>query len=451
MIGVVTNVADRPKGQKGSPVSNPPVREVVSVRDFRAIRRETERLAEPLSPEDQQIQSMPDVSPTKWHRAHVTWFFETFVLRPFLEGYEEFDEDHRHLYNSYYEAVGSRHPRHERGLISRPSCAEVTAYRQHVDAAMDRLLDELDSLDEDRDEIADLVLLGLHHEQQHQELLLGDIKHVLSKNPTHPKYHDRHREPGESNAIPDPYSWIEFGGGLVDIGFEGDGFHFDNEGPSHRVFLEPYQLSDRLITNGDWLQFMADDGYHEPRHWLSEGWAAATRHRWEAPLYWEPTNRGWHMHTLHGFVPVDPAEPVCHVSHFEADAFARWADARLPTEAEWEHASRDLEIRGNFADRGHYHPTPAEPATGGLRQMFGDVWQWTSSSYSAYPRYRPVEGAVGEYNGKFMSNQYVLRGGSCATPAGHLRRSYRNFFPSEARWVFTGLRLARDVAPTPTT
>lgn len=427
------------------------MRDTVTINDFQLIRDETERLAAPLSPEDQQIQSMADVSPTKWHRAHTTWFFETFLLRPHLDGYVEFDAEHRFLYNSYYEAVGDRHPRAQRGLISRPSAEQITAYRHHVDRGMQALLLEI-STDDVHDEVRELMLLGLHHEQQHQELLLGDIKHVLSVNPTNPCYHER-VEPAstEPERASDPVSWIDIAGGLVEIGHDRPDFHFDNEAPAHRQFLEPYRFADRLVTNGDWLQFMADGGYHEARHWLSEGWATATREGWEAPLYWEATNRGWHVHTLHGLVPVDPTEPVCHVSHFEADAFAQWAGARLPTETEWEHAARDLEIVGNFADSGLFHPRPAPPASGDLRQMFGDVWEWTSSSYSNYPGYRAADGAVGEYNGKFMSNQYVLRGGSCATPAGHVRHTYRNFFPSASRWMFGGLRLAADAGTTPRT
>lgn len=418
----------------------------MTIEDYQTIRDETEQLAAPLSAEDQQIQSMVDVSPTKWHRAHITWFFETFVLRPHLPDYLEFDPDHRYLYNSYYESIGERHPRAERGLISRPSADQIGAYRRHVDEAMAQLIEAGIA---DRADVADLVLLGLHHEQQHQELILSDIKHVLSKNPTQPTYHRAAIQPTRQAG---EIGWVDIEGGLVEIGHEGSGFHFDNEAPRHRVFLEPFRLADRPVTNGDWLDFMADDGYHEARHWLSEGWAHVNGEGWEAPLYWEPTRTGWQMFSLHGRVPIEPSEPVCHVSYFEADAYAQWAGARLATEAEWEHASRTVDIEGNFANRGLFHPcsTPDAP-TGTLRQMFGDVWEWTSSAYSPYPGYAAPDGSVGEYNGKFMSNKYVLRGGCCATPTGHVRRTYRNFFPPSSRWMFGGLRLAADSTTKNTT
>ena len=412
----------------------------VTVADFQAIRDETESLAAPLSPEDQQIQSMDDVSPTKWHRAHITWFFETFLLLPHLPGYEPYDEMFQFLYNSYYVSAGERHARDKRGLISRPSNDEVTAYRRHVDAAMHRLISDVAATDQD---VHDLIVLGLHHEQQHQELLLMDIKHVLSVNPIRPAYH----ELPELVATDTPaIQWHEFEGGLVEIGHAGDGFHFDNEAPRHQRFLEPFKMADRPVTNGDWLEFMAADGYHDPLNWLSAGWGAVTAEGWQAPMYWEPTENGWHMHTLHGFVPVAHDEPVCHISYFEADAYARWSGARLPTEAEWEHASAGLALDGNFADSGRFHPVPADSDSVGLRQMFGDVWEWTASSYDAYPGFRAAAGAVGEYNGKFMVNQYVLRGGCCATSAGHTRATYRNFFPTHSRWMFSGLRLAMDSA-----
>ncbi len=412
----------------------------MTVEDFQAIRDETEILAAPLSAEDQQVQSMPDVSPTKWHRAHITWFFETFLLLPHLPGYTTPDEQFGYLYNSYYEAIGDRHPRHERGLVSRPTAEEVGGYRAHVDAAMTRLIDEV--LPE-RPELEELVVLGLHHEQQHQELLLMDIKHVFSTNPLRPAYHPS--QPAATTPE-SPMEWVDFEGGLVHMGHEGGGFHFDNEAPRHQTFVAPFRLADRLVTCGDWLDFMADSGYHEPGWWLSEGWATITREGWEAPLYWETSATGWQVHTLHGVQPVDRSEPVCHVSYYEADAFARWAGGRLPTEAEWEHASTDLSPLGNLADAGSLHPQPAAPATGDgqPRQMFGDVWEWTSSSYAPYPGFRTAEGAVGEYNGKFMVNQYVLRGGCCATPAGHVRATYRNFFPTHSRWMFSGVRLASD-------
>lgn len=413
------------------------VHNAVSLASYQDVRDQTERLSETLSPEDQMIQSMADVSPTKWHRAHITWFFETFLLIPHLPGYEIFDSEFGYLYNSYYEAVGARHPRNERGLVSRPPLERIAAYRRHVDIAMGELID---TIIPDREHLADLVLLGLHHEQQHQELLLMDIKHVFSKNPLRPAYHD-HVPPTSEES---PSTFVPFAGGLVEVGHDGDEFHFDNEAPRHQTYLQPFQLADRLVTCGDWLQFMADDGYHDPSHWLSEGWATIVREGWEAPMYWEASATGWQVHTLHGLQPIDSAEPVVHISYYEADAYARWAGARLPTEAEWEHATHGMAIAGNLASQGAYHPEPAEPPDGTVRQLFGDVWEWTSSSYAAYPGFQPAEGAVGEYNGKFMVNQYVLRGGCCATPGGHVRSTYRNFFPTHSRWMFSGLRLAKN-------
>ena len=428
-------------------MSAPLTRSTVLLEDYQAIRDETEMLAAPLSPEDQQVQSMPDVSPTKWHRAHITWFFETFLLLPHLPGYRAFNDDFQFLYNSYYEAVGPRHARDERGLISRPSVSEVGEYRRHVDSAMAQLIADIVPKNQT---VGELVLLGLHHEQQHQELLLMDIKHVLSRNPTHPAYHTV--EPVSPDPI-GPVTWHDYDGGLINIGNDEDGFSFDNESPKHQAFVAPFRIADRLVTNGDWLDFMANDGYHEAGYWLSAGWATVNAQGWDSPMYWEPTERGWFMHTLHGFVPVDRNEPVCHVSYFEADAYARWAGARLPTESEWEHVASQLQgdstsdLDGNFAQSGRFHPAPAGPESQSIRQMFGDVWQWTSSSYSAYPGFAPAAGAVGEYNGKFMVNQYVLRGGCCATPYGHTRSTYRNFFPTHSRWMFAGLRLASNLPP----
>ena len=419
-------------------MTTPHVRDSVELSDYQAVRDDTERLAAPLSAEDQMIQSMPDVSPTKWHRAHITWFFETFLLVPNLPGYEVFDAEFGYFFNSYYETVGERQPRHERGFLSRPSNDQVTAYRTHVDEAMVELIDTVVG---DHEDLADLVRLGLHHEQQHQELLLMDIKHVLSKNAFRPTYHPR---PDVPSTPPGPHEWVGFEGGLVDIGHEGDDFHFDNEGPRHAVNVQPFELADRLVTCGDWMQFMADGGYHEPIHWLSEGWATITGENWDAPMYWEPSESGWVVQTLHGLQPVDPNEPVTHISYYEADAYARWAGARLPTEFEWEHASTGVELTGNLASSGLLHPLPVQSRSNGTpRQMIGDVWEWTSSSYAPYPGFETAPGAVGEYNGKFMVNQYVLRGGCCATPPGHIRATYRNFFPAHSRWVFSGLRLAR--------
>ena len=400
---------------------------------YRQVRATTERLAAPLSPEDQTVQSMPDVSPTKWHRAHTSWFFETFLLQPHEAAYRPFHPVYAYLFNSYYEGLGARHPRPSRGVVSRPGVAEVAEYRRHVDDGMEHLLAR--SL---ADETAEIIDLGLHHEQQHQELLLMDIKHVLSCNPLQPAYAT------VTVAAPQraqPIGWIEHDGGLVDIGHAGGGFGFDNEFPRHATRVEPYSIGDRLVTCGEWEAFVADGGYERPELWLSEGWAFVQSEGWQAPLYWFKVVDDWWIFTLGGPQLLDRAEPVCHVSYYEADAYARWAGARLPTEAEWEAIAASRAPEGNFLDPTALHPRP----TAGAPSLYGDVWQWTSSSYSPYPRFRPAAGAVGEYNGKFMVNQYVLRGGSCVTPADHIRATYRNFFPPSARWPFTGLRLARDL------
>ena len=407
---------------------------------FTGVRRATERLTAGLTPEDQTIQSMPDVSPTKWHLAHTTWFFETFLLGPHAPAYRPYHPDFAHLFNSYYQAVGAPFPRPERGLLSRPGVAEIKAYRESVTAAMERFIAEAD--DETWAAAAPLIELGLHHEQQHQELILMDIKHVFSCNPLNPAYRPRAANPAiETEAST---QWIDFAGGLVEIGHAGAGFAFDNEGPRHRVWLDPFRLAARLVTCGEYLAFIEDGGYMRPELWLSDGWDTVRRENWQAPLYWWREDSGnWSVFTLAGRMPLDPAEPACHVSHYEADAFARWAGFRLPTEAEWELAAAELPVAGNLADRGLFHPAPAAQ-TGGLEQMFGDVWEWTMSAYGPYPRYRPPEGAIGEYNGKFMSGQMVLKGGAAVTPAGHVRATYRNFFPPAARWAFSGLRLAAD-------
>ena len=413
---------------------------------FSAVRNQTEALAAPLSAEDQNIQSMADVSPTKWHRAHITWFFETFVLSPFAPGYEPYDPAFGFLYNSYYETVGARHARPDRGLISRPSVDEITAYRTAIDQAMVALLDDIDVLaPEDQARVLELTELGLHHEQQHQELILMDIKHVLSVNPIEPAYRAG-REVSVASESP-TLTWTDHPGGIVGIGHDSSReFAYDNEGPRHDVLLQPFAMADRLVTCGDWLEFMADRGYHHSTLWLSDGWHHICKVGWDAPGYWFAVDREWHVFTLDGVRPVDPAEPVVHVSHYEADAFARWAGARLPLETEWETVAADQPIEGNFVGdeplAGPLHPTPDHGS--GLRQLYGQVWQWTSSPYVGYPGFTTAEGAVGEYNGKFMSNQTVLRGGCCATPEGHTRATYRNFFPSHTRWMFSGLRLAKD-------
>jgi len=402
------------------------------------IRQCTERLAAPLAVEDCVVQSMPDVSPTRWHLAHTTWFFETFVLAQASSGYTPFHPAYMHLFNSYYNSVGEQFPRPRRGLLSRPTMAQVLEYRRTIDERMKALArngpDVLQPLHS-------VIELGLNHEQQHQELILTDIKHVLSCNPLCPVYQDAI---AGTESIPCELGWKQFPEGLYHIGHSGKEFCFDNELPRHRIFIENFEIATRPVNCGEFLKFIEDGGYRRPEFWLSAGWQQVRAVDWQAPLYWSRPNGEWRQFTLSGLRPLDPAQPVCHVSYFEADAFARWAGARLPTEFEWEVASAGLEIQGNFVESGRLHPAPVSENCGGLNQMFGDVWEWTSSSYSAYPGFTPAQNALGEYNGKFMCNQYVLRGGSCATPRSHIRGSYRNFFPPEAQWQFSGIRLCRN-------
>jgi ergothioneine biosynthesis protein EgtB len=380
---------------------------------FRGVRAETERRAAPLSAEDQAVQSMPEASPAKWHRAHVTWFFEQFLLRPFAPSYHPFDERFAYLFNSYYVAAGPRQARPQRGLITRPGVAETTAYRAHVDTAVAGLLEAI----QDRKLVIPIVEIGLHHEQQHQELMLTDLLHAFAQNATHPAYDPHWQWPqGGLSAIAAGAPVA----GIHTIGHDGVGFSFDNEQPAHQVLLQPVRVARALVTNGDWLEFMADGGYTMPSLWLSDGWATVEAEGWNAPSYWQRVDSAWFSMTLGGFRPVDPALPVCHVSYYEADAFARWAGKHLPSEAEWEVAA----------------------TAGALDEAFGAVWQWTRSAYSPYPGYQAPPGALGEYNGKFMVNQMILRGSSLATPPGHSRKTYRNFFYPSARWQFSGLRLA---------
>jgi ergothioneine biosynthesis protein EgtB len=407
------------------------------------VRRESQALTANLSAEDQSIQSMPDVSPTKWHLAHTTWFFETFVLSRFDPDYRTFDPAFAYLFNSYYEAAGPRHPRSERGLLSRPGVGVIAAYRAYVDDALARLV-ERSSADTWR-AAAPLVELGAHHEQQHQELILMDIKHVFSVNPLLPAYQapawPRQTEASHADRV-------EFAAGLFEIGHRGPGFVFDNETPRHRVWLDRFALATHPVSCADYCAFIEEGGYRRPELWLSDGWATVCREGWSAPLYWSRDTGEWTIFTLAGRRSLDGAEPVCHVSFYEADAYARWKGKRLPTEAEWEVAAAGLPLAGNFADARRLQPHPAAPEAARdarLRQMFGDVWEWTQSPYTAYPRFRPIEGAIGEYNGKFMSGQMVLRGGAAVTPKGHIRATYRNFFPPAARWAFAGLRLAEDI------
>jgi ergothioneine biosynthesis protein EgtB len=408
---------------------------------YQEIRRATEALRLPLSAEDCAVQSMPDASPVKWHLAHTSWFFETFVLEPAVRGYSRFHPGFRFLFNSYYQSVGEQWARSQRGLLSRPTLDAVVEYRAHVDRHMtDLLADPVRGR-----EVAGVVELGLHHEQQHQELILTDVKHLLAMNPLRPAYHAGIAAP---RAEEKPISWHGFGEGVRSIGHAGTGFAFDNEGPRHRVFLEAFELAHRPATNAEFLAFIGDAGYERPELWLSDGWIARQRQGWRAPLYWEDHAGGFRVATLAGLQPLDPSEPVCHLSFYEADAFARWFGARLPTEAEWEVAAEAAPIAGNFAEDRVLHPRPADASAAAALpvQLFGDVWEWTRSAYEPYPGYRPPDGALGEYNGKFMCNQFVLRGGSCATPRSHIRPSYRNFFPPDARWQFSGVRLAREAS-----
>jgi len=406
---------------------------------FMAVRDATRALAAPLSAEDCAIQSMPDASPAKWHLAHTTWFFETFILARHDPQRAPFHPAFRVLFNSYYNAVGEKHPRPQRGLLSRPSLDEVLAYRD----AVEREVVALVNANALAPELQALVDLGIQHEQQHQELILTDLKHMLSCNPLKPAYQKNwpltQIQPGES-------LWVRVAGGERRIGHEGEGFSFDNETPRHTVWVHDFQIATHPVTNGNFIDFIQDGGYRRPELWLSAGWDAVATRGWDAPLYWERRDGLWHTFTLRGMAPVERNTPVCHVSFYEADAYARWASARLPTEAEWEVAAQGAPVDGNFLESGALHPLALResPPQGELAQIFGDVWEWTRSDYAPYPGFRPAPGAVGEYNGKFMVNQYVLRGGSCATPRSHIRASYRNFFPADARWQFSGVRLARD-------
>lgn len=406
---------------------------------FDAIRAQSLKLAEPLSAEDACVQSMPDASPAKWHLAHTTWFFETFVLEPTMPQYTAFDRDYRVLFNSYYNAVGEQYSRPDRGLLTRPAFATILEYRAHVD----RHMRDLFSRGLDRDTAA-VVEVGLHHEQQHQELLLMDIKHLFSRNPMAPRYKSAPASV-RGDSAPAALTYVQFDGGVRAIGADGDGFAFDNERPRHDTLLQEFSLGSRLVTNREYRDFIADGAYTSPLLWLADGWARIREQAWQAPLYWRRTDDAWSEFTLAGERPLALDEPVVHVSYYEADAYARWAGARLPTEAEWECAAGSAKISGNFVERGSLHPQALEHGTGsGVQQLFGDVWEWTMSAYSPYPGFTTPAGAIGEYNGKFMSGQMVLRGGCCVTPQSHIRASYRNFFYPHNRWQFGGIRLARN-------
>lgn len=409
---------------------------------YKEVREFSHTLAEPLEIEDYVVQSMADVSPTKWHLAHTSWFFETFVLSKALKNYKSPNSQYAYLFNSYYVQAGERHLRPKRGLISRPTVEETYSYRNHVDESMIQLMES--ASEKEWQELCSVIEIGIHHEQQHQELIVTDIKHVLSENPLNPAYRSNNNH-NESNTA-EELKWVDFDEGVFNIGNEGNGFGYDNEYPSHKVYLNPYKLASRLITNSEYIEFMEDGGYETPEIWLSEGWATVEENNWRAPLYWQKKDGKWMQFTLRGLREIEPDEPVTHVSYFEADAYARWAGSRLPTEAEWEVAASNIPVEGNFVDNMNFHPVSLKNGTNGiiLRQIYGDVWEWTQSSYSAYPGYTPAPGALGEYNGKFMCNQMVLRGGSCATSKSHIRKTYRNFFPTNARWQFMGIRLAKD-------
>ena len=412
---------------------------------FHQIRNFTNTLCSGLEPEDCVVQSMPDVSPTKWHLAHTTWFFETFILKKFISRYRPEIPEYGYLFNSYYNAAGDMHRRDLRGLISRPTVQETHRYRMSVDSHIDDLLSGAD--EKLLDKIEPILVLGIHHEQQHQELLITDIKHVFAQNPLYPVFRGRdaalRRPDGGARR---PYQFVDFEETTIAIGHNGDEFAYDNEGPRHQALVPAFSLASRPVTNGEYIEFIEGDGYTRPEFWLSLGWMTMNEQRWRAPLYWTKRDGVWWNFTLSGFRPVDESEPVTHVSYFEADAYANWAGGRLPTEFEWERAALDCPVEGNFVEDEKFHPCALSTLGDDLHlhQMFGDVWEWTRSAYSPYPGYRAAPGALGEYNGKFMCNQYVLRGGSCATSRRHIRRTYRNFFQPEKRWQFTGIRLARD-------
>jgi ergothioneine biosynthesis protein EgtB len=416
------------------------------VRRFMRVRGRTVGLVAPLTPEDQMIQSMPDVSPSKWHLAHTTWFFEVFVLSRYAPGYTAFDERYGYLFNSYYNKLGNRHPRPQRGMLSRPSWDEVQRYRDHVNAACLRLIRQIP--DNKLTELTNVIILGLNHEQQHQELIVTDIKHVLWSNPLMPAYHTLQNQPIPTTA---PQKWFEHQGGLVQIGADptdpasATPFCFDSETPRHDTYVRPFRLAGRPVTCGEYLEFMKAGGYDRPQFWLSDGWNEVEAQGWRAPLYWHRQHGEWMIYTLAGVRPVIDSEPVCHVSFYEAAAYAAWAGKRLPTEAEWELFGRTQMADGNLQECGTLHPVASHCAGLGPWQMYGDVWEWTASPFTPYPGYRAPPGAIGEYNGKFMCNQMVLRGGSCATPGDHIRATYRNFFPPNARWQFSGIRLAEDL------
>lgn len=409
-------------------------------REYQRVREQSIALCEPLCIEDYGLQAVAETSPPKWHLAHTTWFFETFLLKPFVLGYRPVNAAYDFLFNSYYNGIGQQYARGQRGLLSRPTVDQVYQYRATIDAQVPGLLEDEEHTD--RAIILRHAELGLHHEMQHQELLLTDLKYSLAQNPLYPAYHIVGQ--GSAHHLNVPLRYIDYAGGLVDSGTDDDTapFCFDNETPRHKIYLAPYALADRPVTNAEYLQFMQDDGYQCAELWLADGWSTVREKSWHAPLYWRRQAGQWRVFTLHGLVPLNLAEPVCHVSFYEADAFARWAGARLPTEAEWENAARNEKLAGHFVDAHVLQPRSASATSGVMQQLFGDVWEWTASSYGPYPGFVAPAGAIGEYNGKFMCNQMVLRGGSCVSDRRHIRASYRNFFYPQDRWQFSGIRLA---------
>jgi ergothioneine biosynthesis protein EgtB len=438
----MNTITEIPKRERAIATENGVFSKLELLQRYLQVRGFSKKICETLEPEDYVIQTMPEASPTKWHLAHTTWFFETFLLKQFFPDYQSLHPQYGFLFNSYYNAVGPFYSRPHRGLLSRPTVKEVFHYRADVDLFVSELIEAAD--ERLLAKLGPVITLGLHHEQQHQELMLTDLKSVFWQNPLRPAF--RARDLQQAQPPPAP-KWMQYHEGIYWVGHEGSRFSYDNEGPRHRVFLESFEMASRLVTNAEFMAFMEDGGYQRSEHWLSLGWSTVKEKGWDAPLYWERRNGKWHTMTLAGMRELVPAEPVCHVSLFEADAYARWSGARLPTEEEWETASTELPLEGNFVENELFHVAPLALAASTDKpvQMFGDVWEWTRSSYSPYPGYSPAAGALGEYNGKFMCNQYVLRGGSCATSQSHIRRTYRNFFPPDTRWQFSGIRLVKDI------
>ncbi len=423
------------------PIASETIDKKELIENYKKVRNFTQRLCESLKTEDYVIQSMPDVSPTKWHLAHTSWFFEAFILSKVDAHYKSINPAYNYLFNSYYVQIGNRYTRAKRGLLSRPTVKEIYEYREFVDEHLIRFIENCS--EEELNNYAPVVEIGINHEQQHQELLVTDIKHVFSINPLHPVYINKK---DEIYGAPDSLKFIHFNEGVYEIGNDGNGFFYDNETPRHREFVNSFAIGSRLVTNKEYIEFINANGYQQAELWLSDGFSVVEKEGWKAPLYWEKIDGEWWNYKLTGFEKVNPAEPVCHVSYYEADAFARWLGARLPTEAEWEIAANQITVNGNFVEEDNFHPVPLSEAMDSklLNQMYGDVWEWTQSAYSPYPGYKTLPGALGEYNGKFMSNQMVLRGGSCATSNTHIRKTYRNFFYPNSRWQFMGIRLAKN-------